>query len=168
MQNEVVSVSFTKKHWMSVSSTYQILLPFQNNKGYIGVVYRSPSLDANEFQNFLLNCETILSDTTTNNALFTIILGEFNARSSAWWTNDKTATEGTKLESLTTVHLFHRFISQPTYLMPQSSSCIDLIFTDQPRLIFDSGVHPSLHSNYHYQITYCKLNLNIKYLPPYE
>ena len=25
-----------------------------------------------------------------------------------------------------------------------------------------------LHSNCHHQITYCKLNLNIEYLPPYE
>ena len=53
----------------------------QNNKGYIGVAYRSPSQDAHEFQNFLSNLETILRDTTTNNALLTI-LGDFNDRSS--------------------------------------------------------------------------------------
>ena len=47
-------------------------------------------------------------------------------------------------------------------------SCIDLIFTDQPNLIVDSGAHPSLHSNCHHQITYCKLNLNIEYPPPHE
>ena len=35
-------------------------------------------------------------------------------------------------------------------------------------LIVDSGVCPSLHSNCHHQITYCKLNLNIEYPPPYE
>ena len=38
----------------------------------------------------------------------------------------------------------------------------------QPNLIVDSGDHPFLHSNYHYQITYCKLNLNIKYPSPFE
>ena len=115
----------------------------QNNKGYIGVAYRSPFQDAIEFQNFLSNFERILSDTTTNNALFTI-LGDFNARSSIWWTNDKTTTKGTKLKSLTTVHGFHQLISQPTHLLPQSSS------------------------NCHHQITYCQLNLNIKYPPPCE
>ena len=52
--------------------------------------------------------------------------------------------------------------------MPQSSSCIYLIFSDQPNLIVDSGVHPSLHSNCYHWITYCKVNLNIKYLPPYQ
>ena len=50
--------------------------------------------------------------------------------------------------------------------MPES--CIDLIFTDQPNLIADSGVHPSLHSNYHHQITYCKPNFSIEYPPTYE
>ena len=79
MQNEVVSVSFTKKHWVSVLSTYQIII-FEASIQNISVVYRSASQDAIEFQNFLSNFETILSDTTTNNALITIILGDFNAR----------------------------------------------------------------------------------------
>ena len=71
----------------------------------------------------------------------TIIVGDFNARPSVWWTKDKTTTERTQLESLTTVHGFHQLISKPTHLLPQSSSCIDLMFTDQPNVIVDSGVH---------------------------
>ena len=140
----------------------------QNSKGYVGVVYRSPSQNIFEFENFLSKFEKVLSDTTFCNSLFTIILGDFNARSSVWWTRDKTTIEGTQLESLTSVYGFHQLISQPTHLLPQTSSCIDLIFTDQPNLIVDSGVHPSLHSNCHHQITYCKINLNIEYPPPYE
>ena len=85
-----------------------------------------------------------------NNALFTLILGDFNAWSSCWWTNDKTTTERTKLEFLMTAHEFLQLISQPTHLLPQCSSCIELIFTYQPNLIVDSSVHPSLHSNCHY------------------
>ena len=52
--------------------------------------------------------------------------------------------------------------------MEHSASCIDPIFTNQSNLVIDSGVHPSLHTNCHHQIVYCKLNLNIKFLPPYE
>ena len=47
-----------------------------------------------------------------------------------------------------------------------SSACIDLIFTDQPNLVVNSGFHPSLYKNCHNQITFCKLNLKIEYLPP--
>ena len=114
------------------------------------------------------NFEKVLSDTTLCNSLFTIILVDFNARSSVWWIRDKTTIEGTQLENLTSVHGFHQLISQPTHILPQTSSCIGLTFTDQPNLIVDSGVHPSLHSNCHHQITYCKLKLNIEYPPPYK
>ena len=44
----------------------------------------------------------------------------------------------------------------------------EFIFTNRPNLVINSGVHPSLRSNCHHQIVYCKLNLNIKFLPPYE
>ena len=59
-------------------------------------------------------------------------------------------------------------ISQPTHTLANSSSCIDLIFTDQPNLLTDCGIHPSLHPNCHHQIIYCKLNLKIVYPPPYR
>ena len=41
----------------------------------------------------------------------------------------------------------------------QSSSCIDLIFTDQPQLVPDCVIHASLYPNCF--IIYCKLNLKI-------
>ena len=81
----------------SLSECIIFEVSIQNNKDYIGVVYRSPSQDTIEFQNFLSNFETILSDATTNNALFTIILGDFNASSSVWWTNDKTGRHETRI-----------------------------------------------------------------------
>ena len=140
----------------------------QNSKGYIGVIYRPPSQNIIEFENFLLHFEKLLNYATSSNGLFTIILDDFNARSSIWWTKDKTTTESTQLESLTTVHGFHQLISQATHLLPQSSPCINLIFTDQPDLIGDSGFHSSLHSNCNHQITHCNINLNIEYPTPYE
>ena len=82
--------------------------------------------------------------------------------------NDKTAIDGAHLEHLTSVHGFHQLISEPTHHLPTSSSCIDLIFTDQSNLVVDSGTHSSLNPKCHHQITYCKLNLNIKYPPPYQ
>ena len=100
----------------------------RNSKGYIGVVYRSPSQDSFEFEDFLSNFEKVLSHTTLCNSLFTIILGDFNARSSVWWTRDKATIEGTQLESFTSVF-----------------SCIDLIFTVPPNLIVESDAHPLLH-----------------------
>ena len=61
-----------------------------------------------------------------------------------------------------------QIISDPTHILPNSSSCIDLIFTNQPNLVTESGVHPSLHSKCHHQIVFAKLNLKVEYPSLYE
>ena len=63
---------------------------------------------------------------------------------------------------------FKQVISDPTHILESSSSCIDLIFTSQPNLVMNSGVHSSLHPNCHHQIIHAKFNLKIFYPPPYE
>ena len=55
-------------------------------------------------------------------------------------------------------------ITEPTHILENSSSCIDLIFSNLPNLITDPGLHPTLHSKRHHQIIYSKLNLKIEYL----
>ena len=57
-------------------------------------------------------------------------------------------------------------ITEPTHILEISSSSIDLIFSNQPRLITDSGVHLTLHSKCHHQIIYSKHYLKIEYPPP--
>ena len=116
------------------------------------VLYIAWSQNSFEFENFLSNFEKFLSDTTFCNSLFTIILGDFNVRSSVWWTRDKTTMEGTQFESLTTVHSFDELISQPTHLLPQTSSCIDVIFTDQPNLTEQSRTDVLKYSYFPYTI----------------
>ena len=76
--------------------------------------------------------------------------------------------EGTRLDSLVCTHDFHQLIPEPTHILRKSLSCIDLLSTDRPSLLVDSGVHPTLHEYCHHQITYCKLNLKTEYPPPYE
>ena len=66
------------------------------------------------------------------------------------------------------MHGLHQLISDPTHLFPNSLSYTDLIFTDQPNLAVDCGVHPSLHPNSHHQILYGKFNFMNQYPPPYE
>ena len=69
----------------------------------------------------------------------------------------------TQIDSLATIYGLQKPISDPTHILPDSSTCIDLIFTDQPNLVADSGVYPSLHTNCHHQITFCSFNLIIEY-----
>ena len=66
---------------------------------------------------------------------------------------------------MVSIYRFHQLISETTHILPNSLSCIDLIFTGQPSSPVDSGVHPTLHENCHHQITYCKHNLKTEYPP---
>ena len=57
-----------------------------------------------------------------------IILGNFNARSKLWWPDDIRPPEGTGIDSLQTIHGLHQLISDPTHILTNPLSCIDLIF----------------------------------------
>ena len=92
---------------------------------------------------------------------------DFNVRSSDWWPDKITSLKGVHINSLISLYGFDQLISDPTHILPNSSSKIDLIFTDQPSLVVGCGVYPSLHVNYYHQITHSNLNLMIKY-PPYK
>ena len=124
------------------------------------VIYQSPSQKAVEFDKFLSNFESLLNFVKQLQPSFTIILGDFNARSKSWWPDDITSPEGTDIDSVTTVYGLQQLISL--------ISCIDFICTDQPNLAVDSGNHLSLHLNCHHQIIYCKFNLTIEYPPTCE
>ena len=136
-------------------------------KGYLVSLYRSPNQNPDEFELFLPNLENLLADITNRNPHFMLLLGDFNAKSKTWFINDQSSRESTQLESLTSLYGMKQLITEPTHVLENSSSCIDLIFTNQPNLVMDAGVHPSLHSKCHHQVIYAKLTLQIEYPPPY-
>ena len=96
------------------------------------------------------------------------VLGDFHAKSSNWYSDDSSSNEGIQIDSIASYYGLHQLISEPTHILPNSSSCIDLIFTSQPNLVVQSGVHASLHSNCHHNIIYAKFDLHIEYPPPYS
>ena len=102
------------------------------------------------------------------NPYIMVVLGDFNAKLNSWYANDNINIEGSKIDILTASFSFNQIINEPIHILNNSSSCIDLIFTSQPNLVIESGVHSSLHANFHHQITYVKFNLNVIYPPPYE
>ena len=62
-------------------------------------------------------------------------------------------------EFLASQSALSQVINEPTHILDNSKSCIDLIFTSQPNMIIGSGVHPLLHSNCHHQIIDAKFDL---------
>ena len=156
-------------------SVHNYELTIQNKVGYIAVIYHSTNQSVNESEYFPLHFQTILNQISHSKSSFLVIMGDFNARLQSWWCKDITSHEGTQLESLTISRGLHQLISDsnqlisdPTHLLLNSSSCIDLIFTDQPNLVVDSGVYPSLHPNCHHKIAVSRYNLTVEYPPLYK
>ena len=128
-----------------VNSLLVRLVKLLNFSQYTGVFYSSPSQDNIEFKNFLSDFDDLLCKIVSSNCLFAIILGDFNARSLTWWKEDKTTTEGTHLEALKSLHILDQFISEPTHILSNSSSCIDLIFTNQHNLVVNCSTLSALN-----------------------
>ena len=78
------------------------------------------------------------------------MIGNFTAKSRNWYLNDTTSFESSHIEFLASQFSMSKLIEEPTHILDNSKSCIDLIFTSQPNMIMDSGVHPSLHSDCHH------------------
>ena len=134
-----------------LSEYLSLEVTISNKNGYVITLYRSPSQTFDEFQSFISNLEKILFNINSFNPHFVILLGEFNTKSKSWSVNDTTTEEGKILENLTSLYGMKQLISAPTHILQHSSSCIDLIFVNQPNLVVDSGIHPSLHLNCHHQ-----------------
>ena len=114
--------------------------------------YRSPSQTPDEFEDYLSNFQLNIESVLNLNPFLFCIFGDFNAKSTNWYRNGVTTTEGREIDSMTSQFGLHQIISEPSDIMNNSFSCIDLIFCNQVNLITDCGVLSSLHSNGHRKI----------------
>ena len=149
------------------SKTVKLLGITIDKKNLIVTLYQSHSQNYDEFDEFLCSFESVIDHLNQSKLYFVLITGAFNAHSSSWWGNDFNNFEGISIENLISSYGFKQLIPEPTHLLPTSSSYTDLLFTNQPNMVMNSGVFPSIHQNCHHQIFFAKVNLNIFYPPPY-
>ena len=103
------------------------------------------------------------------NPYATFFTGDFNGHSQLWWPAGYTTPEGSQIEDLTSFLGLTQLITEPTNFEPHKNpSCIDLIFTDQPNFVLDSGTRSSFDPLCHHQITYCSFNYKIPPPPSFE
>ena len=82
------------------------------NEGYVGAMYRYPSQNNTKFKDFLTSFHNLSNTVDKSSSLFiyihiyTVILGEVNARSNSWVVYHVTTTVSTYLEAFTTFHGF--------------------------------------------------------------
>ena len=100
-----------------------------------------------------------------NNPFLGVMIGYFNALSSNQYFNDIISFEDSQVEFLASQFAMSQVIKEPSHILDNFKSCIDLIFTSQPNRITDSGVAPSLHSNCQHQRIYANFDLRVFYRP---
>ena len=149
---------------MSFDESIVVQLNFGRKKIFFTILYRSPAFNhiSPEFQAFLLNFENLYSSIKAESPLAMFFTGDFNAHSQFWWPDGDTTPEGTAIDELFSKLGLSQLISDPTNFEPHKNpSCIDLLVTDQPNIVLDSGTRSSLDSYCHHQIIHCKVNFRI-------
>ena len=129
---------------------------------------RSPIQYQDDFETFADNFEMALELLAQKNCFLLTAIDDFNAEFSKWYNKDKTSFEGNTIENVTSQLGLHQIINESTHILPNSSSCIDLIFTSQPNMVIESAIRSSLHSSCHHQIVFATFNSKICYPPPYS
>ena len=124
-------------------------IKIKNSKCIITCVYRSPNQTADEVNTFISNFEQVCSNIALESPYCSIIVGDLNAKCTNWWTRGTNNLCGLELYNLSTLLGYAQLINESTNFEPNKSpTCIDIIFTNQPNLVFESGVQPSLYSYY--------------------
>ena len=129
-------------------------------------LYRSPSQNQDDFQAFIDNLEMNLETLAQRNPFLMVVIGDCNAKSKHQCSQDSNNFKVIIIENVTSQFGLSQIIKEATHILESSSSCIDLMFTTQPNLEVESGVHPSLHLNFHHEIVFAKFDLQIYYPPP--
>ena len=117
-------------------------------------------------ETFADNVESILDLLLKKNPFLLTAIGDFNAKSSNCYNKDKISFKGNTIKNVTSQLGLHQIINELTHILPNISSCIDLVFTSQSNMVIESDVHSSLHSSCDHQIAFAKFNLKICYPPP--
>ena len=156
---------------ISFDESIVVELKFGRKKLFYTVLYRSPAFkySSPEFDQFLINFENLFQNIRSENPTAMFFMGDLNGHSLSWWPKGNDTLEGSKIDDLFTSLGLHQLIHEPTNFEPNKNpSCIDLIVTDQPNIVLDSGTRPSLDPLCHHQIIFCKINIRIPPPPPYE
>ena len=123
----------------------------------LGAYYRPPNATAEDRNEFLakLSLSIELSYQLHPTALF--LVGDFNDRCPQWNDNHEGSELGLELYNMVNSFHMEQIIETPTRITTQSANILDLIITDAPAFIQQSGVLPPVGTCDHSPV-YCRIN----------
>ena len=77
---------------------------------------------------FLNKLSLTMESVTPNSSFLAVSIGDSNARSSKWWTDDKATQEGFKIENVPSQFFVSQVLNKSTHISQNFNSCINLLF----------------------------------------
>ena len=103
------------------------------------------SENANNAELYVNYLESVFDEIENIQPKCTIFVGDFNAKNIHWGFTDRNNALGSRLYDFTIRRGLKQMIKEPTRIINNQESLLDLIFTDSPDLITDFGVTAPLH-----------------------
>ena len=89
---------------------------------------------------FIYHCVSSVCVGSYSGPYMIVALGYFNAQTKIWYESSETTHEWINMDRVTSQFRFKRLTHQPTHIIGETSSCIDIICTSQPNLVIESGI----------------------------
>ena len=107
-----------------------------------GTCYCPLGQNAEESSLFISDVQSALDLIYCENPECIILTGDFNDRSTSFYEEHPTSELGVKLRDMVVQNNLFQLISEPTHFTDNSAYILDLIITDSPGYVTDSGVLP--------------------------
>ena len=87
-------------------------------------------MSADDFEMFIQRIELLTDYMRDEKPHCIIFAGDFNSRCKQWWPEDNEDHQGIALDEFIESNALFQLIDQPTHILENSKSCIDLIITN--------------------------------------
>ena len=106
---------------------------------------QSSNQSEDDFENFCNIFELTLNTVSATNPFLIAAIGDFKTKSSNWYTGERTTSEGSNIDAITSQFGLQQIINEPTHIQGNSVPSINLIFFSQSNLLISSDIQSSLH-----------------------
>ena len=123
--------------------------------------YRHPNESLDESESYFSYLNDIIEKIDNEKSKAIILTGDFNARSPFFWVNNADFTEGRILGEVSISNNLEQLVNEPTDIRDDgTTTCIDLIFTNQKYAFNNVEVLPHTVSQSKHLIIHGEVNLS--------
>ena len=142
-------------------------LPLKFGLILLGVYYRPPGQNAAEKDLFLTDLDQSITCAFECNPKTLILCGDFNDRCRTWDSDHSESDLGLRLVNILSQNNLFQLIKEPTRVNDVSESLLDLMITDSPGYVLNSGILPPISTSDH-SVVFCTFSISHRVDRPFK